>query len=692
MMDADRVNILVVDDLPEKILVVESILEELGQNVISACSGQDALRKVLDHDFAVILLDVNMPGMDGYETAGMIRKRKKSAHTPIIFITAYVDEVQTMQGYALGAVDYLLAPIVPAILRSKVSVFVDLFQMTQRVRRQAEERIELAAEQAARSAAEQSVVRLKFLAEASTILAGSLDFDGTLQALLRLAVPAQADLGVLALVDEAKCLARTMIAATEAPQGVTIRELHAEKGLPPVLFTALQRALHRGKAERLADVPVEKHTLKSLLVVPLLARGHTLGVLALGRRSTSPPLDVADQTLLEDLASRAAIALDNARLYRDIHEADRRKNEFLSMLAHELRNPLAPISNGIQILRMRSSDAPELRQLHEMIERQVHHLVRMVDDLLDISRITRGKIRIKLEPVTVAGVVSRALEASRPLIEARRHTLKVTQPSESLKVNADAVRLAQVLTNLFNNAAKYTPEGGQIWLTVERCDAQAVFRIRDNGLGIPGDMLASIFDLFTQVEQTLDRAHGGLGIGLTLVRQLIDLHGGTVEAFSAGVNQGSEFVVRLPLLTSGPVIVKAADTKPTTNKGRGRRILVVDDNADAVDSLTMLLQLAGHEVRIANDGHEALRAAEAFIPDVAVLDIGLPGMDGYEVARRLRQKWGRNHLFLVALSGYGRDQDLQSSQEAGFDKHLIKPADFDELSALIAAQSGASRG
>ncbi|MGH7225839.1 MAG: hybrid sensor histidine kinase/response regulator, partial [Gemmataceae bacterium] len=419
--------------------------------------------------------------------------------------------------------------------------------------------------------------------------------------------------------------------------------------------------------------------LRALVLIPLLARGRALGVLSLAMGPSGRRYSSSDLALAEDLAARAAIALDNARLYRNVQEADRHKNEFLSMLAHELRNPLAPIRNAVQLLRLRGENEPEVVALHEMIDRQVQQLVRMVDDLLDLSRITRGKIHLQMECVEVAGVVARAVETSRPLIDSRKHELTVALPPESLRVRGDPVRLAQVLSNLLNNAAKYTEEGGRIQLFVECRNDLAIFRVRDNGVGIPPDMLSSIFELFTQVERSLDRSQGGLGIGLTLVHKLVEMHGGQVEAYSDGPNQGSEFVVHLPLLIAepaaigvSPMVPDGTDVSPVAADGTGvspvgRRVLIVDDNADAARSLGMLLEISGHETRLCYDGQTGLTEAENFRPEVVLLDIGLPGLDGLEVARRLRVLDLSPRPLLVALTGYGQADDVRRSQEAGFD-------------------------
>jgi PAS domain S-box-containing protein len=368
-----------------------------------------------------------------------------------------------------------------------------------------------------------------------------------------------------------------------------------------------------------------------------------------------------------------------------LKEADRRKDEFLAMLAHELRNPLAPISNALHLARLPGADS---RQAIDLIERQVEHMVRLVDDLLDVSRITRGKIELRRERADLAAVVVRAVEGSRPLIDARRHALDLRLPDDPLPVDGDPVRLAQVVWNLLNNAAKYTPEGGRIGVAVEREGGEAVVRVRDTGMGIPADMLARVFDLFTQVDRTLDRAEGGLGIGLTLVRRLTEMHGGTVEAHSDGPGQGSEFVVRLPLAAGASLAEAPGQGGPAPPPGLptpGRRVLLVDDNRDSADTLAMLLRLLGHDVRTAYEGRQALAVAGAYQPDLVLLDIGLPGLNGYEVAAQLRAMPRMGRAVLVALTGYGSEEDRRQARAAGFNQHMVKPVDLDALRELLAS-------
>jgi PAS domain S-box-containing protein len=375
---------------------------------------------------------------------------------------------------------------------------------------------------------------------------------------------------------------------------------------------------------------------------------------------------------------------ERKRVEAALQEADRRKDEFLAMLAHELRNPLAPIRNAAQVLKLVGPADAHQEWAREVIERQTQHLTRLVDDLLDVSRITQGKIKLAREPLDLATILHRAIEASRPLIEARRHQLAVALPPEPVRLEGDLTRLVQVVGNLLNNAAKYTDEGGQIRIEAMQEGEEAVVRVFDNGMGLPADLLPHVFDLFTQADRSLDRSQGGLGIGLTLVRQLVEMHGGRVEARSEGFGQGSELTVRLPALasTAAPGADTAADASALPIE-RGLKILIVEDNVDAAEMMSFMLQLGGHEVRAVYNGPEALEAARAFEPQVVLCDIGLPGMNGYEVAARLREQPAFRQTTLIALTGYGQEEARRRAKEAGFDYHLVKPVEPDALAALL---------
>jgi PAS domain S-box-containing protein len=377
------------------------------------------------------------------------------------------------------------------------------------------------------------------------------------------------------------------------------------------------------------------------------------------------------------------------RIVEALKDADQRKDQFLAMLAHELRNPLAPISNAVQIMQLEGPNGPSFQWSTEVIADQIKHMTRMVDDLLDVSRITRGKVDLQKETIDLADVVDLAFEASRPTIDAYRHQLSVVLPDEPIVLEVDPPRLAQVLSNLLNNAAKYTDEGGQISLTAEKLDHEVLIRVRDSGIGIAPEILPKVFELFTQADQTLSRSRGGLGIGLTLVRSLVEMHNGRVTAHSAGLGQGSEFLVRLPLArhsNSGTAAVTDINPQMDEELPR-RRILVVDDNRSNAQSLDLLLRALGQEVYLAFEGSEAILLAQKHRPEVILLDIGLPVMDGYEVARRCRENARFDGLTLVAMTGYGQESDRLRSQEAGFDAHLVKPVKLDQLRLLL-KQSG----
>jgi signal transduction histidine kinase len=586
MAVSEKVNVLLVDDQPARLLTYETILSELGQNLVRAGSGIEALEKLMKDEFAVVLLDVSMPDMDGFEAATLIHQHPRFERTPIIFVTGvHISELDRLKGYKVGAVDYVSIPVVPEILRSKVSVLIELYtkrrelQELNRTLAQANER----------------------LAEANTTL-----------------------------------------------QVEKTRELET-----------LNRVLQRANQE----------------------------------------LESANRSLQTEVAERARVELA-------LKEADRHKDEFLAMLAHELRNPLAPIHNAVQLMHRQSFTDPQLTWSRDVIGRQLAHLTRLVDDLLDVSRITRGKINLSKEVIELETLMTRTVETVQPLIEDRGHKLSVEVPKGMLAVLGDPTRLVQALGNVLGNAAKYTERGGHITLAAAESGAELVIRVRDNGIGIPAELMPMIFNLFTQLDRTSGPPQSGLGIGLALVQRLVEMHGGSVSARSDGLGKGSEFSIRLPLFIretsdSGQPLQQLSALEQSMMNAEGpartqRRILVADDNNDALESLATLLQLSGHEVYTAANGAMALESAEQHRPEVALLDIGMPKMDGYEVARRIRaQPWGQG-ITLVALTGWGQDSDRRRSQEAGFDSHLVKPLDLDKLTELLAALpvagAGAARG
>jgi signal transduction histidine kinase/ActR/RegA family two-component response regulator len=429
--------------------------------------------------------------------------------------------------------------------------------------------------------------------------------------------------------------------------------------------------------------PVGEGTVR-LAVIPIGYDGNC-GFVVAGSRQPDFPIQT-DRLLLGVGANQAAVVLQNKRTEATFQELDRRKDEFLAILAHELRNPLAPLSNSLEVLRLAENSSELMEQTRGVMERQVRQMVRLVDDLMDVSRMTRGKIELRRERTELAAVLESAVETARPVIEASGHELTVTLPPEPVFLDADPSRLAQVFSNLLNNAAKYTEQAGQIGLIALRQEGEVVVKVRDTGIGIPGDVLPRIFDIFTQGDRSLERAQGGLGIGLSIVRGMVELHGGSVMAHSAGPGQGSELTVRLPVLAAPTPEIQAAegDGEPAALPAH-RRILVADDNQDSAESLALLLTLRGSEVRIAHDGWEAVEATAAFAPDIVLLDIGMPRLNGYEAARKIREQGRGERVVLIALTGWGQDEDRQRSTDAGFDFHLVKPVDFAELEQLLAS-------
>jgi PAS domain S-box-containing protein len=538
----------------------------------------------------------------------------------------------------------------------------------------------------------------RFLAEASAALASVTDYQRTLRQIAALAVPRFGDWCAIDLVEPDGSLRRVTVTHSDPEKVELANELH--RRYPPnhhpdrgVLAVA-----RSGKPELIEEVPDEmlvaaaqsEHHLEllrrlgvaSYLCVPMKVGARVFGVLSFVTAESGRRFRRTDLALAEQLAGRAGVAIDNARLYAELVEADRRKDEFLATLAHELRNPLAPIRNALEILAAPGRDGEAEGRARRMIERQVQHLVRLVDDLLDVSRVMRGRIELQKQPLELATVVALALETAQPALQAMGHHLEVELPAEPLHLDADPVRLTQVIANLLTNAAKYTPRGGHVSLRAAGVDGQAVVTVRDDGIGIEPHLLERIFDLFVQGDTSVARSQGGLGIGLTLVRSLVEMHGGSVQAHSDGPGRGSEMVVRLPLAPRRTPERPASDVVSPPQPPR-RRILVVDDNVDAAESLGMLLALGGHTVRVAHDGAAALRAAGDELPEVVLLDVGMPGMDGYEVARQLRRLPGGDGVLIAALTGWGQDEDRRRTAEAGFDVHLVKPVEPDALRRLL---------
>jgi signal transduction histidine kinase len=549
--------------------------------------------------------------------------------------------------------------------------------------------------------------RLELLSAAGERLSGSLQPQAIAQAMAALVVPRLSDWCRIDLLDaqgrvelvvmhhqdparraEAEQVARAFRASADTEGSMDWCIRHGRAHLQQAESVA---ALAAQSAPELVDV-TRRFGLRACFVTPLVARGRTLGAFAVMQAESCRSFDPEDVALVAELARRAALALDNARLFaeadaarREAEAANRAKDEFLALLGHELRNPLAPIATALQLMAMRGDTV--FASERALIERQVAHLARLVDDLLDVARITRGDLRLQRERIALRAVLAMAVEMAGPAVEARQHRLELSLPPEDLVCDADPHRLAQVFANLLTNAARYTPEGGWIQLR-HRVDAgagQVVVQVRDSGQGIAPEMLARVFDLFVQGGQGPERSSGGLGVGLALVRNLVALHGGSVQVASEGLGQGSTFSVRLPVAAPASLNATGPERPAAAAAATPRRVLVVDDNVDAAQSLAELLRLLGHSVETATDPVQALVRGSQSSFDLALLDIGLPGMDGYELAAQLRcQAWSASCRF-VALSGYAQPQDRARSLAAGFDEHLAKPIDMAALERLLSA-------
>jgi signal transduction histidine kinase/DNA-binding response OmpR family regulator len=686
----EKVNILVVDDLADKRLAFREVLEDLDENLVLVSSGAEALRELLEREFAVIVLDVNMPDIDGIETAELVRKHGRTSHTPIIFVTAYADEMQTERGYRLGAVDYILTPVVPAILRSKVRVFVDLYRAQRRAAK-------VARAEAGRAIAEAARRSSEFVALASRELAASLKLESSMERLLEVLVPTVANCAFLCVEADGHDVAlyRQDRQPTRQRDGLAL--------LPPAVRRAVTEVQSGGyvlgvRIDGALPLGSDWHEAARFAhVVPLKVGQRSIGVLAVG--SPSPETGLLEEQGLLEVATRAAIAFDNAQLYASLEremarakdaeerlqQASRRKDEFLAMLSHELRNPLAPIVTAAQVLGKVAPSDVRIAWVREVIERQVTHLAGLVDDLLDVSRITQGKITLHREAVELGKVIDHSLEIVRPLLDSKRHQLSVQSPDTPIWVFGDFSRLSQIFSNVLHNAAKYTADAGRIELSVVVDRGSVAVRVRDNGIGIESQFLPHVFEVFTQGYRGLDRSQGGLGVGLAVVRRLVELHQGEVSVSSDGAGLGTEVSVQLPCISEVAPHV-GAQAAPAARQG-GRRILVVDDNADAAESIAVYMRIEGHEVMTVGDALQALSCLEAFAPEAAIIDIGLPGMNGFELATAIRTNKGPATPLMIALTGYGQSEDFDRSREAGFHHHFVKPADLKAIQAVIDTDS-----
>ncbi len=567
----------------------------------------------------------------------------------------------------------------------------------QRARDEAERERLLSAERAARTGAEQARRRLEMLASAGAVLSRSLQPHATLEAIASIIVPGLADWCRVDLVDADGRLQRALTHHSDPQRSrfgtELVQRLRASSDTPGSMgWTVATGRSHLAIFESSKEVDAIRDRdllafakaigLRAYFVVPLVARGRTLGAMAALQAESQRSFSDDDCALLVELAQRAALALDNARLYADAQaarsqaeSANRAKDEFLAMLGHELRNPLAALSNAASLLQQDPAANRMGTRAREVIQRQVSHLARLTDDLLDAARALLGKIDLRSEPVDLSRVVSLAIGTLTATGRLGKH--RVIVDLDEAWINGDPVRLDQIVCNLLINAVKYTPEGGTITVRTRREGDDSVLIVADDGVGMSPELAARAFELFVQGERGLDRSQGGLGIGLTLVRRLAELHGGQAEVHSDGEGRGSEFTVRFPAAER----VERADTPSARRSALPRTVLVVEDNDDARDTLAMLLQSKGHRVASARDGLSGLDIALATDPDVALVDLGLPGIDGYEFARRMRASGGR--AYLVALTGYGAQEDRERALEAGFDEHVTKPVGESELDDLL---------
>jgi signal transduction histidine kinase/DNA-binding response OmpR family regulator len=707
-MQLDDIKILVVDDRVDKAKSIEAVLTDIG-DVVLAHSGKDALRLLLNQDFAVVLLDVRMPGMDGFETAELIRGREASESTPIIFITSFGDS-DISRGYSLGAVDYIIAPVVPEILRAKVSVLVELHRKTKEVKLRAEERIHLMNEQmarataeAARKAAEDAEMRAAFLADATGLMAATLDSEQLLDSVAQRAVPKMFDyFGIHAVRPDGNIESICSRGLTKTSSSEQIEKATAQtNGFADPLYknvlkegrslyvTELSefalRSLHLNPDQIAA---IEKHGFRSLIVAPMVARGRAFGVLTVATSQEGRMLTKAEQLLAEDLGQRIAISLDNSRLYKEAQIANRLKDEFLAIVSHELRTPLTPILGWTAMLRKKQLHADEAMRGLEIIDRNVRTQVKIIEDLLDVSRIVSGKLHLNPKAFEPIPLIESCLESIRAAVEAKSINLGVDIQRSCPPIVADEQRVQQIVWNLLSNAVKFTPSKGSIFVKVQRTEQFLQIKVKDTGKGISSEFLPHVFERFRQADSTTTRAYGGLGLGLSIVRQLTELHGGTATVDSEGEGKGTTFTITLPYRKGSVSVVSnsmpAVDVK-SQGALSGIRVLVVDDEPDSRQIIAMLLERQGAIVEEVASVSSAMEALTRFNTDVVISDIGMPGEDGYALVQQLRSHAVLKYRDLpaLALSAYVRPEDERRSIDAGFNMHLGKPAEIESLTKAL---------
>jgi signal transduction histidine kinase/DNA-binding response OmpR family regulator len=722
------VNILMVDDSPANLLALEAILQGEERNLVKATSGDEALRYLLEHEVAVILLDVYMPGIDGLETAALIRGREKSRGVPIIFLTAdSTGHRHVERGYALGAVDYILKPVEPDVLRSKVAVFVELFRKTKEIERQAallqEKNLELESA---------NLQRLGMLIELGQELAAERAPAGVLEkfcAAARHIVGAE-HAGVGVLGGEGARLLHFFASDYEGSEWTNAAEPLADEGL-------VGRLLRDGRPLRLSEqeetlppgqLPSSRPAARSFLGAPILHSGEAVGWLYLTDKLGASEFNEADERLAVTLATQVAVSYENARLYTEAQShaaalqqevaerkqaeearaqllireraaraeaerANRVKDEFLATLSHELRTPLTAILGWARMLRTTQLDEQMRARAIEIIERNAQSQSQLIDELLDVSRIVTGKLTLNVRPVELLAVVEAATDSIRPAAEAKSISLDATLDPAAGAVSGDPSRLQQVIWNLFSNAVKFTPPGGRVGVRLERDGASARLTVSDTGVGIDPQVLPYIFDRFRQADGSTTREHGGLGLGLAIVRHLVELHGGTVSAGSDGRGHGATFTVTLPLARAAENAGGGRDVRPGGEERplksgaalAGLRILLVDDVADARGLIAAVLRGRGAVVQECGSAAEALELLDARETDLLLSDIGMPYQDGYSLIAQVRQRDDARHLPAIALTAYATAEDRARALSAGFHAHLAKPIDAEQLVAAVAS-------
>jgi PAS domain S-box-containing protein len=771
-VESGRATVLLVDDREANLMALEAVLESLPVRIVKVLSGREALKFLLKEDCALILLDIQMPGLDGFETAALIRRRERTRTTPIIFVTAiHREEANIIAGYANGAVDYLVKPFDPETLVRKVSFFVEMYEREHRLIEEAALRTRQRDESQRReqaALAEMELERKKLhalLMQAPAAIAllrgpdhvfqlanpryeelvGRRDLVGRKgrEALPDLAMP-----GIWEVFDRVYAtgepyvgkefpallerntgklrqgffnfVAQPTFDSKGAVEGVLIHavevteQVHARQTMEAMAENIPQLAWIADPTGSIYWFNRRWYDYTGTTLAEMEGWGwsklqhpdHVEAVTAKWKECLAAEEVWEDTFPLRGKDGRYRWFLSRASPIRDelgkvtrwfgtntdvtaqhdaeqeLKEADVRKTEFIGILSHELRNPLAPIRTALALLERIEARNPQGAHARSVIGRQVDHLSRLVDDLLDVTRISHGRIELQIARVNLAALAARAAEDQRAVLSAAKVELHIEVPKNPVWVDADATRIIQVIGNLLQNSAKFTPADGRVDLSVVESKDAAEIHVRDTGVGLDAAMQARLFKPFSQAPRSLARTQGGLGLGLSLVKALAELHGGSVSAHSAGPGLGTEFVVRLPSASSAGGPTPASPGRPSA---RPRRILVIEDNVDAAQMLAEVLELGGHSVRIAHDGPEGIAAAREMRPEIVFCDLGLPGLNGYEVARSLRADQGLSATVLVALSGYSQSEDQERSAEAGFDAHLAKPATIDELEALIAA-------